>query len=415
MGFFSKIWKSIKKPFKAIGKAIKGAFKSFGKLMNKAGILGQVAMFFILPGIANAALGALGGAFTGAAASLAGSTATGIMGSIARGAGWVMQKAGQFASVAQAGFKTVTGAVTEFFGATGRYIGGKLGIGKLPNISAKQAWGQYSEAMVKNFDAFKTAGAEFFGRGATAATAPLLPKGGRIYTEDFELGDTSIRTPTSPIESFRPEDFETFSGPSAATNATRNLPVLGGTGSGMSNLPVLGNAGSLSSNMSFDVGIPEFGGGLSGGLSTPTVSKLIPPVATPPSLLGRVAALPGQALDYAKALPGRATNYVVSGDMGRDALAQAEAIPGSIATSMVTNKLMEAVNPAEEYVEKLPWYSNTDTYRSSPVVQASQVAADDYLAFMNQYSRNTSPDGLWGGAVNTKNYYDNYMQQFAAA
>jgi hypothetical protein len=400
MGFFSKIWKSIKKPFKAIGKAIKGAFKSFGKLMNKAGILGQVAMFFILPGIANAALGALGGAFTGAAASLAGSTATGIMGSIARGAGWVLQKAGQFASVAKAGFKTVTGAVTEFFGATGRYIGGKLGIGKLPNISAKQAWGQYSDAMVKNFDAFKTAGAEFFGRGATAATAPLLPKDGRIYTEDFELGDTSIRTPTSPIESFRPEDFETFSGPSAATNATRNLPVLGGTGSGMSNLPVLGNAGSLSSNMSFDVGIPEFGGGLSGGLSTPTVSKLIPPVATPPSLLSRAAA---QAGNFAE--------YVTGGGFQADVFQEGK----SALFSAGTNLVMEKLNPAEEYVEKPSWYSNTGTYRSSPVVQASQVAADDYLAYANQYSRNTSPDGLWGGAVNTKNYYDNYMQQFAAA
>jgi len=61
MGFFSKLWKGIKKPFKAIGKAVKSAFKSFGKLVNKAGILGQVAMFFILPGIANAAFGAIGG------------------------------------------------------------------------------------------------------------------------------------------------------------------------------------------------------------------------------------------------------------------------------------------------------------------------------------------------------------------
>jgi hypothetical protein len=357
MGFFSKLWKSIKKPFKAIGKAVKSAFKSFGKLMNKAGILGQVAMFFILPGIANAALGALGGAFTGAAASLAGSTATGIMGSIARGAGWVMQKAGQFASVAKAGFKTVTGAVTEFFGATGRYIGGKLGIGQLPNISAKQAWGQYSDAMVKNFDVFKTAGADLLGQGASTAAASAMPLPAAAPTEQFRMNQESVLGETP--------DF------------TKSI---------------------LPEPMSYP-----------GGASFPAA------VAPPPSLLGRVAALPGQALDYAKALPGRATNYVVSGDMGRDALAKAEAIPGSIATSMVTNKLMEAVNPAEEYVEKPSWYSNTDTYRSSPVVQASQVAADDYLAFMNQYSRNTSSDGLWGGAVNTKNYYDSYMQQFAAA
>jgi hypothetical protein len=47
MGFFSKLWKGIKKPFKAIGKAVKGAFKSFGKLVNKAGILGQVAKVYL--------------------------------------------------------------------------------------------------------------------------------------------------------------------------------------------------------------------------------------------------------------------------------------------------------------------------------------------------------------------------------
>jgi hypothetical protein len=352
MGLLSKIWKSIKKPFKAIGKAVKGAFKSFGKIMNKAGILGQVAMFFILPGIANAALGALGGAFTGAAASLAGSTATGVMGSIARGAGWVMQKAGQFASVAKAGFKTVTGAVTEFFGATGKYIGGKLGIGQLPNISAKQAWGQYSDAMVKNFDVFKTAGADLLGQGAVSSAMPLPA--------------------ATPTEQFR-----------------------------MNQESVLGETPDFTKSI-----LPE-------PMSYPAGASFPAAVAPPPSLLGRVAALPGQALDYAKALPGRAADYVVSGDMGRDALAKAEAIPGSIATSMVTNTLMEAVNPAEEYVEKPAWYSNTGTYRSSPAVQASQVAADDYLAFMNQYSINTSPDGLWGGATNTKTYYDNVMQQFA--
>ena len=51
MGFFKKIFKGIGKVFKKIGKGIKSAFKKFGKFMGKIGILGQVAMMFILPGV----------------------------------------------------------------------------------------------------------------------------------------------------------------------------------------------------------------------------------------------------------------------------------------------------------------------------------------------------------------------------
>ncbi len=51
MGFFSKIWKGLKKGVKSIGKGIKSAFKKFGKFMNKIGIVGQIAMSFILPGL----------------------------------------------------------------------------------------------------------------------------------------------------------------------------------------------------------------------------------------------------------------------------------------------------------------------------------------------------------------------------
>lgn len=71
MGFFSKVFKSVGKVFKKIGKGIKSAFKKFGKFMGKIGILGQVAMFFIMPYVG----AALGGAFTGIAGQTAAQTA----------------------------------------------------------------------------------------------------------------------------------------------------------------------------------------------------------------------------------------------------------------------------------------------------------------------------------------------------
>ena len=60
MGFFSKVWKGVKKTFKKIGKSIKKGFQKFGKFMGKIGVLGQIAMSFILPGIGKLMLKGLG-------------------------------------------------------------------------------------------------------------------------------------------------------------------------------------------------------------------------------------------------------------------------------------------------------------------------------------------------------------------
>jgi hypothetical protein len=365
MGFFSKLWKGIKKPFKAIGKAVKSAFKSFGKFMNKAGILGQVAMFFILPGIANAAFGALGSMWTGVAGKLAGVASKGVMGSIARGAGWVMQKAGQFAGTVTAGFKTVTGAVTEFFGATGRYIGGKLGItpklgGMIQPKTLGEAWGQYSEKMVSNFDAFVGKGSEFLGTSSVAATAGAVPL-----------------PSTAPVVGDAPSTFETGFDVDA-TGKTIPGSVRFGTDP-MTNFDPK-RLGRLSSK----------GLGIDFGMAPET-----------PSLLSKV-----------KAMPGEFKEYVMGGGLKDDAFAKAKALPGAVVSNMAMSKVMEAIDPAEEYEAKTPWGSNAGTYRSSQAIQASQV--DDYTSFASQYTIGTSPDGMWGGAVNTKNYYDNYMQQFAA-
>ena len=333
--------------------------------MNKAGILGQVAMFFILPGIANAAFGALGSMWTGVAGKLAGVASKGVMGSLARGAGWVMQKAGQFAGTVKAGFKTVTGAVTEFFGATGRYIGGKLGLktaagAVMPNLSVGEAWGQYSKAMVNNFDAFVGKGAEFLGTSSVAATAGAVPL-----------------PSTAPVVGDAPSTFETGFDVDA-TGKTIPGSVRFGTDP-MTNFDP-NRLGRLSSE----------GLGIDFGMAPET-----------PSLLSKV-----------KAMPGEFKEYVMGGGLKDDAFAKAKALPGAVVSNMAMSKVMEAIDPAEEYEAKTPWGSNAGTYRSSQAIQASQV--DDYTSYAYQYTSGTSPDGMWGGAVNTKNYYDNYMQQFAA-
>jgi hypothetical protein len=116
----------LRKTFKKIGKGIKKAFKSFGKFMGKIGILGQVAMMFILPGIGNALASGLGGALglqgvTGmsslvGAAGTATSAGTGLLGSgsaLLQGAGKVLQFAGKVASMPGKIFSSVTKGVTS--------------------------------------------------------------------------------------------------------------------------------------------------------------------------------------------------------------------------------------------------------------------------------------------------------------
>ena len=134
MGFFSKLWKGVKKGFKKIFKPIKKVFKSIGKFMGKIGIVGQIALSFILPGI--------GTMLSGMLSNVVGSLAGGALGGIGKAAGWVLGKAHEFGKLVGAGYKTVTGAVTDFIGTAGKYVGGKLNIGTLPNQTLSQAFGK---------------------------------------------------------------------------------------------------------------------------------------------------------------------------------------------------------------------------------------------------------------------------------
>jgi hypothetical protein len=60
------ILKKIGKVFKKIGKGVKKVFKKFGKFMGKIGIVGNIAMMFILPGIGAALAKGFGAIWTGA-------------------------------------------------------------------------------------------------------------------------------------------------------------------------------------------------------------------------------------------------------------------------------------------------------------------------------------------------------------
>ncbi len=115
MGFFSKIFKGIKKVFKKIGKGIKSAFKSIGKFMGKIGILGQIGLGLLLPGL---------GQFLGSwAGTLMGSSSV-----VARAAGQFINASINIGTKVGKTFKTITEGVTNVIGETVGAVANKLGL-----------------------------------------------------------------------------------------------------------------------------------------------------------------------------------------------------------------------------------------------------------------------------------------------
>lgn len=130
MGFFSKIFKGVKKVFKKIGRGIKKVVGKVGKFMDKIGIVGQIAMAFILPGIGQALASTLGNVGTWAASALANPATNALV----KGVAHVTSAAAKFAAGTGRIFKTVTSAVKNFTGEIGKTI-----LNKIPGISVENA------------------------------------------------------------------------------------------------------------------------------------------------------------------------------------------------------------------------------------------------------------------------------------
>ena len=126
MGFFRKIFKGVKKVFKKIGSGIKKAVKKVGKFMGKLGIVGQIGLGLILPGI-----GSMMGSMFG---SLAGALSTSSIG-IVRGAGQVINAAVNIGTKAGNVFSSITEGVTKVVGEVAGATLNKLGVKNIGNIN----------------------------------------------------------------------------------------------------------------------------------------------------------------------------------------------------------------------------------------------------------------------------------------
>ena len=122
MGLLSKIGKGIKSAFKKIGKGIKSAFKKIGKFMDKIGIIGQIGLSLLLPGIGSALSGMWGSVVGGMQAY------SGIGASIVNGAGNFLNAATKLATNISKPFTTITEGVKNVVGETLKAGANALGV-----------------------------------------------------------------------------------------------------------------------------------------------------------------------------------------------------------------------------------------------------------------------------------------------
>jgi hypothetical protein len=247
MGFFSKVFKKVKQgfkgAFKSIGKNIKSAFKSFGKFMGKIGVVGQIAMMFVLPGIGQALSKTLGGAFSSLVGTTgtAGAAGSGLLGSssaILRGAGHVLKAAGNFTKMAHSGFKTVTDGIGNFVGemagaavnkipGAGNFLKGVTG-GKL-DITGKtftSAWNAVEKGIMENASKVMTNFNNMIGNVAAPTSSVISGQisDAQAITGSGNTPGSIAKVGTSPADSFKPPAT-----PAAPTSGVMDIGDLKGS------------------------------------------------------------------------------------------------------------------------------------------------------------------------------------------
>ena len=203
MGFFKKIFRGVKKVFKKIGRGIKKGFQKFGKFMNKIGIVGQIAMMFILPMVGNALvagmssmLGLQGGtglstlAGTAATATTAGTGLLGSTSALLRAAGAVVKGAGAFAKIPGNIFNSVTKGIENFAKWGLNKVGVNVAGAPTTLFGKEGVFGKFGQDLSNAFDPVKALrGKPIMGEGRTLAD---ISKTSGISVEDLGKANVDI-------------------------------------------------------------------------------------------------------------------------------------------------------------------------------------------------------------------------------
>tara|TARA_R110000822_G_scaffold117515_5_gene249796 strand:+ start:827 stop:2089 length:1263 start_codon:yes stop_codon:yes gene_type:complete len=228
MGFFSKLWRGVKKVVKKVGKGIKKVVGTVGKFVGKLGIVGQIGMFFLMPHVAGFLMKGLSAASTGLLGFANAASGT-LGGALAQGLGTVLKTAHSFAGTVGNVFGTITEGIGNF---------AKTALNKIPGVTIDgaatsffgndSAWSRTLDKGSKILDPFK--GQTNFGKETTFAdaskkvgikestlrelnpqlTGDMIPSGSNISTDFSSQGFKMAEAYKSGLEvaqPFQPMDF----------------------------------------------------------------------------------------------------------------------------------------------------------------------------------------------------------------
>ena len=164
MGFLSKVWKGVKKTVKKIGKGIKKGIQKVGKFMDKIGIVGQIGLSLIMPGI-----GGMLGQWAGGMMAY-----QGVGAGVVNAAGSVLNAAVNIGSKVSSVFSTVTEGVTnvmgEVAGATLNELGLGETVGKMGWDISTKSFANVGNVASTAFDATKATVGDLFSKSTLTAT-----------------------------------------------------------------------------------------------------------------------------------------------------------------------------------------------------------------------------------------------------
>lgn len=392
MGFFSKIFKGVKKVFKKIGKGIKSVFKGIGKFVNKLGIVGQIGLMFLPLG------GLLGGMMQGLGGMA--STVLGKMGvvgaNILKGAKFVIGKASAFAGGVKNTFRTITQGVKTFAGEFTKTALNKMGFD--PTKFGWKAGG--------SFDTWVKSGkGQTFGDAWSKVTTNITDNASKILdpfrksvvadanTTLESLSDSTYKS-VDELREMNPNirTWDDLSGKTINLDPDNIAPVKGFT-------PISELQPKVErSLLDYD---PDLG--VTGGEVKVTTPSMFDPKFTDPTSPDFI-----EGGSYG-VLPDRTVNTITGGatDTGGGSLLSMPTL-GSAATQVGVNVASQAAmgalagDPPEYYGGQMIDAGYAQVASATPQQDFMQAAADPYMGYRD-------PQGSYGYGVGNNNTYMQYM------
>ena len=383
MGFFSKIFKGVKKVFKKIGKGVKSVFKGVGKFMNKIGIAGQIALMFI-PGIGPFLSGMLKGVGGVAATAL---NALGPAGqAIVNGAKFVIGKAGKFAGAAKNAFRTVTDGIKTF---ASEFT--KTSLNKIGFDPTKFGWKEGG-----SFDTWMKSGADqTFGDAWNKVTTNISENAGKIL-DPFR--DSVVAGSNTTLESLSDSTYKSVD----------ELKELN---------PQISDWNSINGqaiNLDPDNVSQVFGTGpLQSTADRALATQQMQPSLLDPNtnLMTGEAMVPKPTVDVPFKLPETAVTDAVTDTSGGGSLLGMPTIGEAttqVGVNVASQMAMDAIAGDPPEVS----YGQVVDLGYAPVYEASQQA-NFFQSAMEPYSGNRDPMGMYGSTAN--NTYAQYMRMVGTA